>query len=39
MSSMIAKLVHAAALNARGGVPTVNNHSANNNANRWRARA
>ena len=39
MSSTTAKLVHAPALNARGCVPAVDNNRANNNANRWRARA
>ena len=39
MSPMTATFTHAAALNARGFVPAVNNNRANNNANPWRARA
>jgi hypothetical protein len=39
MITTTAMLPNAAAPAARGFVPAVNNNRANNNANRWRARA
>jgi len=39
MSPFAAKLFDARALNAPGTVAAIENNRANNNANRWRARA
>jgi hypothetical protein len=39
MTTLTARFPNVTALSAQGFVPAVNNNRANNNANRWRARA